>query len=166
MNFSSIIRCDHKIFYIWRKSTKFTRFCYWSYHFSNICFSEIVVTPSKMVTDVSFYTNVLKRFNGKYFRGYRGFGFTVSQNFENTWNKKADFRQIFKIILINENPFLEMYPNEMNFLTYWFLRINQWPNQWKITKEQLSTEIDFRKVFRKTLCIVCLKKKCSHKRIL
>ena len=78
MNFSSIIRCDHKIFYIWRKSTKFTRFCYWSYHFSNICFSEIVVTPSKMLTDVSFYTNVLKRFTGKYFRGYRGFGFHLS----------------------------------------------------------------------------------------
>ena len=78
MKFSSIIRCHHKIFYIWRKSTKFTRFCYWSYHFSNICFSEIVVTPSKMVTDVSFYANVLKRFNGKYFRGYRGFGFHLS----------------------------------------------------------------------------------------
>ena len=62
--------------------------------------------------------------------------FTFSQNFENNWNKNVIFHQIFKIILINENSFLQIYRNEMNFLTYWSLRIKlPFPKSLKITTE-------------------------------
>ena len=34
-----------------------------------------------------------------------------------------NFRQVFKITLINDGSFLQIYRSEMNFLTYWFLKI-------------------------------------------
>ena len=39
-----------------------------------------------------------------------------SQNFVNYWNKKVNFHQTLKIILINDNSVLQMYRSEMNFL--------------------------------------------------
>ena len=44
---------------------------------------------------------------------------TFSRSFENNWNNNVSF----KIILIGEKLFLQMYPNEMGFLINWFLRI-------------------------------------------
>ena len=58
---------------------------------------------------------------------------TFSRNFGNNWNKNVNF----KIILIGENSFLQMYRNKMSFLTYWFLRI-----KWLFAK---SVEITFQK---------------------
>ena len=43
---------------------------------------------------------------------------TFFRNFENNWNKNINFRKTFKIIPINENSFLQMYPNEISFPTY------------------------------------------------
>ena len=62
---------------------------------------------------------------------------TFSRNFENNWYKNLNFRQLVKIILINEYSCLQMYPNERSFLTYWFLRIKWLFNKYvKITKER------------------------------
>ena len=52
-------------------------------------------------------------------------------------NNNVNFRQIFKIILINDDSFLQMYHHiEVNFLSYWFLKI-KWlfAKSVKITKE-------------------------------
>ena len=59
-----------------------------------------------------------------------------SRNFDSNWNKNVNFSQIFKIIMINDDSFLQMYRSEMNFLTYWFLKI-KWlfAKSVKITKE-------------------------------
>ena len=77
---------------------------------------------------INFYTKVLKLFLEKYFRRYCRSAFIgkfiFSPNFDNNWNKNTNFRQIFKIIVINDDSFLQMYRREMNFLTYWFLKIN------------------------------------------
>ena len=59
---------------------------------------------------------------------------TFSQNFDNNWNKNVNFRQIFKIILINDDSFLQMYHHiEVNFLSdtdSWRLNGSS-PNPWK-----------------------------------
>ena len=61
---------------------------------------------------------------------------TFSRNFDNNWKKNVNFRQIFKIILINDDSFLQMYRSEMNFLTYWFLKMRWFfAKSVKITKE-------------------------------
>ena len=44
---------------------------------------------------------------------------TLSRNFENNWKKNISF----KIILIDENLFLQMYCKKFSFLTCWFLKI-------------------------------------------
>ena len=61
---------------------------------------------------------------------------TFSRNFGNNWNKNINFRQIFQIILLNDDTFLQMYCSKMNFLTFWFLKI-KWlfAKTVKITKE-------------------------------
>ena len=59
------------------------------------------------------------------------------ENVTNVKNgKNVNFRKIFKIILISENSFMQMHPNEMSFLTYQFLRI-KWlfAKSVEITKE-------------------------------
>ena len=43
---------------------------------------------------------------------------TFSRNFDSDLNTNVNFRQIFKIILINDDLFLQVYHSEMNFLTY------------------------------------------------
>ena len=60
-----------------------------------------VVTSSKIRTAINFYTKALKRFP----------------------EKCSKLFKLLKIILINENSYLHMYPNEMSFLKYWFLKI-------------------------------------------
>ena len=77
-----------------------------------------VVTSSKIRTVIKFYAKTLKRLPDLTFTGQ----ITFSRNFKNNWNKSVNFRQLLKIILINEDSFLEMYPNNISFLTYWFLR--------------------------------------------
>ena len=122
--------------------TKSTRFCNWSNLFHVIVFffrnllwrrqkyvmlSVSIQRPWSVSLKNIFVDIVDLAFVGQ---------FTFSQNFENNWNKNVIFHQIFKIILINENSFLQIYRNEMNFLTYWSLRI-KWlfPKSLKITKE-------------------------------
>ena len=125
MNFSSIIRCDHKIFNIckkvllnsWGSVIEVT-------FFHIIVFLKSVVTSSRKNTAINFYAKALKRFPEEYLRGIVDLAFvsqiTFSRNFENNWNKNDDFHQTFKIILINENSFLQMYPRWV------FSRINSW----------------------------------------
>ena len=48
---------------------------------------------------------------------------TFTRNFDNNWNKNVNFSQLFKNLLTNDDLFLQMYCSEMNFLTYWFLKI-------------------------------------------
>ena len=95
--------------------------------FRIIIFMKSVATSSKIRTVISFYAKALKCFPEKNLRGYCGLAFiaqiTFSRNFENNWNKNVNVRQLLKIILINVNSLLQMYPNEINFLTYWFLKI-------------------------------------------
>ena len=122
--------------------TKSTRFCNWSYLFHVIVFffrnllwrrqkyvmlSVSIQRPWSVSLKNIFVDIVDLAFVGQ---------FIFSQNVENNWNKNVIFHQIFKIILINENSFLQIYRNEMNFLTYWSLRI-KWlfPKSLKITKE-------------------------------
>ena len=100
----------------------------------------------------------LKHFPEKCFRGYCeyigiylnfiGQG-TFSRIFENIWNKNVIFLTLFKIILINENPFLQMYHNEICILTYWFLRSinNSSSNPWKKTKETAIDKNIFSQIF-------------------
>ena len=76
--------------------------------------------------------------------------FTFSRNFENNWNKNVNFRQLLKIILINENSFLQMYPNEMSVLAYWFWRIKWLFAKWlKVTKEKGIHKNRFSQSFKK-----------------
>ena len=79
---------------------------------------------------------------------------TFSRNFDNNWNESVNFRQIFKIILINGDSFLQTYVSEMNFLTYWFLKI-KWlfAKSVKITKE---IAIHRKWIFAKFLEKACL----------
>ena len=126
--------------------------------FHIIVFMKSVATSSKIRTVISFHAKALKRFPEKNLRGYCGLAFiaqiTFSRNFENNWNKNVNFRQLLKIILINENPLLEMYPNEINFLPIDSWRLNaSLLNTWKQLRKQLSTKIDFCKVSRQTLSI-------------
>ena len=89
---------------------------------------------------VNFYTKALKRFPEKYFRWCCEFGFpgqiAFSQIFDSNWNKNVNFRQIFKISLINGDSFLQMYHSDKNCLTYWFLKV-KWlfAKSVKITKK-------------------------------
>ena len=147
MNFSSIIRCDHKIFYIWRKILLNSGGLVIEVTFFLVTvFLKSVVKPLKIRAVINFYAKTLKRFPEKYFCGFYGLGFycqiTFSRNFENNWNKNVNFHHIFRIILINENSFLQIYPNEMRFLAYWF-----WSIKWlfaksvKITKERAQRRI-------------------------
>ena len=73
--------------------------------------------PAGICTVISFYAKALKCFPEKYFGDIVDSAFigqiTFSQNFENDWNKIVNFHQIINIILINENSFLQMYPNKM-----------------------------------------------------
>ena len=71
------------------------------------------------------------------------------QNFENNWNKNVNFRKIFKINLMNENSFLQTYPNKMSFLAYWFLRI-KWlfAKSVKINKEAQIHKNRFFQIFK------------------
>ena len=48
----------------------------------------------------------------------------------------VNFREIFKIILINDDPFLQICRSEVNFLAYGFLKIKRlFAKSVKITKE-------------------------------
>ena len=85
-----------------------------------IVFPKSVVTPSKIRTVINVYAKALA-FIGQ---------ITFSRNSENDWNKNVNF----KVILMGENSYLQMYRNNISFLTYWFLRI-KWlfPKSVKIT---------------------------------
>ena len=121
-----------------------------------IIFLKSAATPSKIHIVISFYAKVLKCFPEKNFCRYCGFGFhwsiTFSRNFEKNLNKNVNFRKILKIIIINENSFLQIYPKVMSFLTYWFLRI-KWllAKSVEITTETAIYKNRFLQSFKKTL---------------
>ena len=127
MNFSSIVRCDHKIFYISRKVLlNLAAFSYNSFY--KICCDIVKNTQSSISMQRPqsvFLKNIFADIADFAFIGQVIF----SRNFENNWNKNVNFHQLIKIILINENSYLQMYPNKKSFLTYWFLRI-----KWLIAK--------------------------------
>ena len=94
-----------------------------------------------IIVFINFYAMALTVFLKSFFADIADLAFidqvTFSRNFENNWYKKLNFRQLVKIILINEYSCLQMYPNERSFLTYWFLRIKWLFNKYvKITKER------------------------------
>ena len=75
-----------------------------------------------------------------------------TQNIENNLNKNLNFCKIFKIILINENSCLQMYPNEISFLAYWLLRI-----KWLFAKSGKTTKnrvIHKNRLFPSFYCLV------------
>ena len=79
-----------------------------------------VETKLKRVSLKNIFADILDlAFNGQ---------ITFSWNFENNWNKNVNFCKLFKIILINKNSFLQMYPNEMSFLVHWFLHCEKYRN--------------------------------------
>ena len=88
-----------------------------------IVFPKSVVTPSKIRTVNNFYAKALKRFPEKCFRVLVDLAcigqITFSWNFENDWNKNVNF----KIVLIGENSFMQMYCSKISFFTDLLLRI-------------------------------------------
>ena len=143
-----------RVSYLTKYSTKFTRFCDWSYLSSYNYFLEICCDAIKNTHCYQFLCKGLKVFPWKIFCRYCGFGFhwsiKFSRNFEKNLNKNVNFRKILKIIIINENSFLQMYPKVMIFLTYWFLRI-KWlfAKSVKITTETAIHKNRFLQSFKK-----------------
>ena len=98
MNFSSVIGCNHKIFYIGSKVLLNSRdFVIEVTFFHIIVFLKSVVTPWKIHTVISLYTKALKFLPEKYFADIVDLAFIgqikFSQNFENNWNKNVNFRK-------------------------------------------------------------------------
>ena len=152
MNFSSIIRRDHKVFYKrkfllysrgfvievalfiqrknfrWRKVTKFPN--------ENFCPMKVLPTKFSLIMWLFFRNLLLRR--QKY---------TLwSMSMQRLWLsliklhsleilKMIETRTlILKLSCMGENSFLQMYGNNISFLTYWLLRI-KWlfPKSVKIT---------------------------------
>ena len=100
MNFSSIIRCDHKIWNIWRKfyqihEVLLLRLAFFIQSFSKICFDSVKNMQCYQFLSVS-QENISPDIVDLSFIGQVIF----SRNFENNWNKNIKICQMFKIILI------------------------------------------------------------------
>ena len=91
-----------------KNSTKFTRFCNWSYLFSYTCFSEICCDAVKNdeLLSVSIQSISLKNIFADIvdlaFIGQITFS---HQNFENNWNKNVNFRKS-----------IQSYPDKLKFI--------------------------------------------------
>ena len=77
--------------------------------------------------DRKFMKNILENIVELFFSGQ----ISLLQNFENHWNNKVYFLEMFKIILINESSFEQIYSSEANFSgnNFWALSgflLNQW----------------------------------------
>ena len=138
MNFSSVIRCNHKIFYIWSKnSTKFRRFCNRSYLFSYNCFSEICCDAVKNTHCYQFLCKDLKVSPWKMFSQILWIWLSLVKLHSLEILKIIETRtlisaEVLKVILI-----IKIHSCKC-ILTRWvFSRIDSWglsgcsPNPWK-----------------------------------
>ena len=112
VKFSSIVRCDHKIFYVWRKTIKFRSFL--SYN----CLYEICCGVVKNTHCYQFLCKNHQAFSWKILSRILRIWLSLfklhSLEILKTIHTRT-FHQLIKIILINENSYLQMFPTRRVF---------------------------------------------------